>query len=70
MRGFGGLCLLAGIVLFFYAGDQRDRYDPVPPDTSVVDSVHYPAGQWELARYGGALIAATGLLFALYPKGR
>jgi hypothetical protein len=70
MRSFGGICLFAGIALFFYAGEQQGKYEPVPPYTSVAKSLDYPAGRWEVARYGGAAAAAVGLLLTLAPKGR
>ncbi len=70
MRNFGGVVLLLGILGFFYASAQLDQYDPVPTGRSIGESLQYPAGKWEMARYGSLATAGFGLLMALFPKGR
>jgi len=70
MRNFGGVLLLLGVLGFFYASAQLENYDPVPMGTSIGDSMRYPAGKWEVARYGALAAAGFGLLMALFPKGR
>lgn len=70
MRNFGAIVLVLGIFGFVYAGSQIEKYDPVPAGKSVDESLEYPAGKWEIARYGCAAAAGFGLLMALYPKGR
>lgn len=70
MRNFGGLLLLLGVLGFFYASAQLGRFEPVPDGLSVSESLRYPAGRWELIRYGCAGAAGVGLLLALFPKGR
>ena len=70
MRNFGGVLLLLGVLGFFYASAQLENYDPVPMGTSIGDSMRYPAGKWEMARYASLGTAGFGLLMALFPKGR
>lgn len=70
MRNFGGVLLLLGVFGFFYASSQLEKYEPVPPGKSVGEGLEYPAGKWDLARYGCAAAAGFGLLMAIYPKGR
>jgi hypothetical protein len=70
MRNFGGVLLLLGVLGFFYASAQLENYDPVPMGTSIGDSLRYPAGKWEVARYGALAAGGFGLLMALFPKGR
>jgi hypothetical protein len=70
MRNFGGVLLLLGVFGFFYASSKLDDLEPVPPGKSVEEGLKYPAGKWELGRYGCAAVAGFGLLMAVYPKGR
>jgi hypothetical protein len=70
MRNFGGIVLLLGVLGFFYASAQLDKYDPVPMGKSIGESLEYPAGKWEMVRYGSLGAAGFGLLMALFPKGR
>jgi len=70
MRNFGGILLLLGILGFFYASAQLSDATPVPPGLSISESLEHPAGRWEFARYGSALVGGFGLLMALFPKGR
>jgi hypothetical protein len=70
MRNLGGILLLLGIFGFFYATSKAEELAPVPEGLSIGESLQYPAGRWEIARYGIAAIAATGLLLLLFPKGR
>jgi hypothetical protein len=70
MRNLGGILVLVGVLGFFYAGAQLDKAEPLPPGTSVSDSLSLPAGRWELVRYGCAGAALLGVLLALFPKGR
>jgi hypothetical protein len=70
MRNFGGILLLLAIFGFAYASSEIDKHEPVPPGKSVSESLDYPAGKWEMARYGCAAAAGFGLLMAMFPKGR
>jgi hypothetical protein len=70
MRNFGIIALVAGVLLFVYAGDQEGQYEPVPPGLTAMESLEYPAGRWQIARYGAAGFAGLGFLMALFPKGR
>jgi len=70
MRNFGGVLLLLGVLGFFYASSQRDQLEPVPDGLSVSESLNYPAGRWEMARYACAVAGGFGLLMAIFPKGR
>ncbi len=70
MRNFGGILLLLGVLGFFYASSQLGKYEPVPAGLGVGESLQYPAGRWEMARYGCGGAAVVGLLMALFPKGR
>lgn len=70
MRNFGGILLLLGVLGFFYASSQRDKFDPMPDGLGVRESLSYPAARWEMVRYGSAVVAGFGLLMALFPKGR
>ena len=70
MRAFGGVLVLVGILGFIYTGDQLAKYEPLSSERTLRESVNHPAGRWEIAHYGAALVGAVGLLLALYPKGR
>ena len=70
MRNLGGIVLLLGILGFFYASSRLSDLEPVPEGLSVREELSYPAGRWEMARYGCAAAAGFGLLMALFPKGR
>jgi hypothetical protein len=70
MRNFGIIVLVLGIFGFFYASGQEGQYEPVPDGLTVVESLHYPAGRWQVARYGSAVLAGFGLLMGMFPKGR
>jgi len=70
MRNFGIVALVLGILGFIYAGDQAKKYEPVPEGLTARESMSYPAGRWEVARYGMAAFAGFGLLMAFFPKGR
>jgi hypothetical protein len=70
MRNLGGILLLLGILGFVYASSQLERYEPVPAGLSVSEGLEYPAGRWDMARYGCAGLSGFGLLMALFPKGR
>jgi hypothetical protein len=70
MRNFGIIALVLGILGFFYASDREGLYEPVPPGLTAFESLDYPAGRWQIARYAAAAFAGFGLLMAMYPKGR
>lgn len=70
MRNFGGILLILGILGFFYASAQVDKYGPVPSDKSISESLEYTAGKWEMVRYACAVVGGFGLLMAMFPKGR
>lgn len=70
MRNFGGALLLIGVLAFFYCSARLSNLDPVPPGKSISESLEYPAGRYEVARYGAALVGGIGVLLAMFPKGR
>jgi hypothetical protein len=70
MRNFGGVMMVLGILGFFYASGQMDKYPAVPEGLSISESMAYPAGKWDVARYASAAVAGFGLLMAFFPKGR
>jgi hypothetical protein len=70
MRNFGGIMLVLGVLGFFYANGQKDKYPAVPEGLGVSESMAYPAGKWDVARYASAAVAGFGLLMAFFPKGR
>jgi len=70
MRNLGGILLLVGVLGFLSASGRVDESEPVPPGLGISESLDYPAGRWELARYAAAASAGFGLLMALFPKGR
>jgi hypothetical protein len=70
MRNFGGVLLLLGALGFFYCSARLSNLDPLPAGLSIGDSLRYPAGRFEMARYGAALAGGIGFLLALFPKGR
>ncbi len=70
MRKFGLIVLCGGALAFFYASAELSKTDPVPDGLSISDSLDYPAGRWELARYGAAGAAVIGVLLLLFPEGR
>ena len=70
MRNFGAILMLAGILGFYYSTTRLERERPLPEGLTVSEGLEYPAGRWEMARYGAGGAAALGLLLALLPKGR
>ena len=70
MRNFGIIVLVLGVFGFFYASGQEGQYEPVPDGLTVRESLSYPAGRWQIARYGSAVIAGFGLFMGMFPKGR
>lgn len=70
MRNFGMIMLVLAIVGFAYASDEVKKCEPLPDGLSARESLDYPSGRWELARYGAAALAATGFLLAVFPRGR
>ena len=70
MRNLGGILLLLGIFGVFSASSKTEGLDPVPEGLGIRESLEYPAGRWELARYAIAAVAGTGLVLLLFPKGR
>ncbi len=70
MRNLGGVLLLLGALSFFYCSARLSNLDPVPAGSSIGQSLGYPAGRFEVARYGAAMAAGIGVLLALFPKGR
>ena len=61
---------LVGALVFYYASDRMSASEPVPPGIGISEYTRYPAGRWELVRYGAAGVAGIGLLLALFPQGR
>ncbi len=70
MRNFGLILLLLGIFGFVYASSRTSELGPAPEGLSLRESLESPAGRWEIARYAVAAVAGTGLILALFPKGR
>jgi hypothetical protein len=70
MRNFGLALLVAGVLGFLYASRELETAPPMPPGLSVGETVDYPAGRWELVRYGAAFCGGLGLIVLLFPKGR
>ena len=56
--------------MYFYCSTQLKGSDPVPPGLSIEESVRYPAGQYQIGEYVGAMLGGVGLLLMLYPQGR
>jgi hypothetical protein len=70
MRKQALIMALAGGLGFAYASGRLSEVEPVPPGINLTEYTRYPAGRWELARYGLAGLAAVGVLLALFPQGR
>ena len=70
MRNFGAVLMLLGILGFFYSSSRLDAVPPLPEGLSISEGLQYPAGRWDMARYGCAGVAGFGLLMAMFPKGR
>jgi hypothetical protein len=70
MRNFGGVLLILGVLGFFYATSRLGDAEPLPEGLTVAEGLHYPAGRWDVARYGCAALAGFGLLMTMVPKGR
>lgn len=70
MRNFGALLLLLCTVGFFYASSKLSEVEPLPSDIGVRQSLDYPAGRWEMARFGFAAGAGIGLVLALFVRDR
>jgi hypothetical protein len=70
MRRFGFIVLALGAGVYFYCVTQLGASDPVPPGLSIEQSVRYPAGQYQIGEYVGAMLGGVGLLLMLYPQGR
>ena len=70
MRNLGIIAIVAGILLFVYCGDQLKNQEPLPEGLTPMESLDYPAGRWEIARYGSLALAGVGVLMTMFPKGR
>ena len=70
MRNFGIIVLVLGVFGFFYAMGKEGEYEPVPSGLTAREALDYPAGRWQVARYGSAALAGFGFLMAMFPKGR
>jgi len=70
VRRYGLLMFLVGGLGFYYATSRMQEVEPVPPDIGISEYTRYPAGRWELLRYGLAGVGAIGVLLALFPEGR
>ena len=70
MRNIGIVLLGLGILGFVYTGDRLAESEPVPPGSTVMESLRYDSGRWEVARWGCGVAAGFGLLMGLFPKGR
>lgn len=70
VRRMALLMFLGGALGFFYASSKVSELEPVPPGISLSEYTRYPAGRWELARYGLAGLACIGALLTMFPQGR
>jgi hypothetical protein len=70
MRTLGLLLLVGGVFGFVYTGDQLAKAPPLPEDVGWRQALEYPAGKWDMARYGCAIGSGVGILMLLFPKGR
>ena len=64
------VAIVVGILFFVYAGDQVKNADPLPEGLTPMESLSYPSGRWQFARYGALAFAGFGVLMAMFPKGR
>ena len=70
MRRFGIILFLIGAAGFYYCSSQLSSLPDLPEGLSIQDSLRYPAGRAQVGEYGAATIAAMGVLFLMFPKGR
>jgi len=70
VRNFGLVMVALGVLGFFYASSKLEEAEPIPEGLSISEGLQYPAGRWDMARYGCAGVAGFGLLMAMFPKGR
>jgi hypothetical protein len=70
VRNVGGVLIVLGILGFFYASSKVSDAGPIPEGLSISEGLQYPAGRWDVVRYGCAGVAGFGLLMAMFPKGR
>jgi hypothetical protein len=70
MRQVGGVLVLLGVVGFFYCSGKVADAPPVPKDMGIMESLHEPGGRWDVARYGCALVGATGSVLLVFTRGR
>jgi hypothetical protein len=70
MRRFGITLIGLGLAVYFVCAQRLETAEKVPPGLSVEESIRYPAGQYEIGEYGGAMLVGVGLLLLLFPKGR
>ena len=70
MRRFGFVVLALGVAAYFLCSTRLAASEPVPPGLSIEESVRYPAGQYQIGQYVGAMLGGLGLLLMLFPQGR
>ena len=70
MRRFGFIVFALGAGLYFYCATQMEASQPVPAGLSIEESLAYPAGQYQVAEYAGAILGGIGLLMLVFPQGR
>lgn len=70
MRSFGGICILLGVAGFLYCSSVESGAGEMPDGLTVMQSLDYTAGRAELGKYVCAIVAASGVLLALFPRGR
>jgi hypothetical protein len=70
VRRMALLMFLGGGLGFFYASSQLSDLEPVPPGIRLTEYTRYPAGRWELLRYGLAGVAGIGAVLTIFPQGR
>jgi len=70
MRRLGFVVFAIGAGAYFYCSTQLAAVEPVPPGLSIEESVRYPAGQYQIGEYAGAMLGGLGLLLLVFPQGR
>ncbi len=70
MRLFGFIVLAIGAGIYFFCAAQLGASEPLPAGLSIEESVRYPAGQYQIGEYVGAMLGGVGLVLMLFPQGR
>ncbi|MBN2371521.1 MAG: hypothetical protein JXO72_13650 [Vicinamibacteria bacterium] len=70
MRSLGAFLILVGISGYIYCASQLSNASLVPPGSSIMETLRYPAGQMELGRYVAVILGAIGALLTVLPRER